>query len=74
MTIKSDFSLYSMGYIDGYHGNPRVYLSNNWYAQGYEEGRQDDLEGQPCKYTHSCTSNESLNIVVPIRPDQSGAS
>lgn len=75
MTDKSEFSLYSAGYIDGYNGNPRAYLDNCWYILGYEEGLGDDTTDQPCKYTHDADSSEhrvSTVPSIPIRPDQSG--
>jgi hypothetical protein len=70
MKNKSDFSLYSAGYVDGYQGNQPAF-SDEWYMTGYREGKEDDAQGMPCRYTPSLAVMDSdSRVVTPIKPSQ----
>tara|TARA_Y100000310_G_C20420051_1_gene686248 strand:+ start:147 stop:308 length:162 start_codon:yes stop_codon:yes gene_type:complete len=47
------FTIYRLGYIDGYEGNPlrsKKLSKDNNYVVGYEEGKGDDSLGKPNKF------------------------
>jgi len=70
MNQKSDFSLYSAGYIDGYQGNKPAH-ADEWYMIGYQEGKTDDAHGMPCRYTPTIAVETMIeDEVVPIKPSQ----
>lgn len=70
MKDKSDFSQYSAGYIDGYQGNPTA-SSDEWYMTGYREGKEDDAQGMPCRYTPPLSVMDcEPRVVTPIKPSQ----
>jgi hypothetical protein len=53
MSDTTDFSIYKLGYIDGYLGNEARLFDNKNYLYGYEEGAQDDTLGAEMKYCHN---------------------
>ena len=51
MTNTTAFSLYKLGYIDGYLGNEMKLSNNENYVWGYEKGLEDDLLGVEMRYS-----------------------
>lgn len=67
MTLeKPPFTFYREGYVDGYFGNIVEHPENTNYMNGYQEGKDADQAGEPCKYL----IEESGITDIPVTPSQ----
>jgi hypothetical protein len=51
----SPFTKYRLGYIDGYTNNEIQMPEDKDYKAGYEEGKADDLCGNPSRFSDTGT-------------------
>ena len=63
---KAPFTFYREGYVDGYFGNIAEWPQNTNYMNGYQEGKEADQAGEPCKYM----IEESVTVTDPVTPAQ----
>jgi|SaaInlV_130m_DNA_2_1039683.scaffolds.fasta_scaffold18394_3 hypothetical protein len=48
--VITPFSVYRLGYVDGYEGNNQRFPEDEYYIRGYEEGEEDDRLGGQKKF------------------------
>jgi len=64
IAIKSPFTQYREGYIDGFNGNPVRVPEDGDYLRGYAEGKEDDQHDEPAKFS------EAVYPISVMRYDQ----
>ena len=69
MQEKQPFHYYRDGYIDGYYGvDPRA-PRNEFYMNGYSEGKEDDRAGESSKFGDEMPKIEPQEV-DPVTPSQ----